>query len=53
MRIRTIPVCLTKREHQRFVKDYPVVKDVLTLPVVEEDGTSSDLVVFRDNEDKV
>jgi len=47
MKIRTIPVRLTKREYQQFLADYPAAKNVLTLPVVEDDGTSSDLVVFE------
>jgi hypothetical protein len=46
MKIRTIPVSLSKREYQRFLEDYPAAKNVLAQPVVEDDGTSSELVVF-------
>jgi hypothetical protein len=46
MKIRTIPVYLSKREYQRFLEDYPAAKNVLAQPVVEDDGTNTDLVVF-------
>jgi hypothetical protein len=45
MKIRTIPVYLSKREYQRFLEDYPTAKNVLARPVVEDDGTNSDLVI--------
>jgi hypothetical protein len=47
MKIRTIPVRLTKREYQRFLDEYPAAKSLLAQPVVEDDGTSSELVVIE------